>query len=293
MKKPLLFLVVIVTIFTSCEQLNTIIDETDTNELTESEIVEGLKTALIVGTDTSTTILSVINGYYGNPLYKIPLPEEAEEVKANINAIINAVPVVSDYLDLDQQFENVVLSINRAAESAAKEASPIFKNAITSLSISDGLTILSGSNPLDSVQAASFDSTAATGYFKSATSASLTQIYGGKIDATLDKDLGLGFSANDAWTVLRTNYNSAVETINNSLVLNTAVTLAGYELNVIETESIGEFCTKKAMDGLFLRVGEEEKKIRNNPLEWAMTAVGNILEKVFGWINENGGNTNK
>lgn len=280
------FIVFSLLIFTySCELLNDVEEITD--ELTESEIIQGLKTALEIGTDSSATALSVINGYYGNELLKILLPDEVANVRTNVTAIVDAVPGVRDLLDLDQQFENVILSINRAAEGAAKEASPIFKDAITSLTISDGLNILKGINPLDTLQKAGFDSTAATNYFRMVTVTALSQLYGGKIDIALDTDMGLGFSANGAWTTLRSNYNNAVSSITENTLLNAAVGYAGYELNEIETESIGVFCTEKALNGLFHLVGEEEKKIRKNPLEWALTAVGNILERVFTWFNEN------
>ena len=125
-----------------------------------------------------------------------------------------------------------------------------------------------------------------TNYFKSVTRNSLTQLYGSKIDNALDTDLGLGFSANAAWLLLRTNYNDAVSSITGNFILNTAVEIAGYELNEIATESIGEFATERALNSLFYLVGEEEKKIRKNPLEWALTAVGDILDRVFTWFDE-------
>ena len=291
MKILRLLIVFALLVFTySCELLNDVVEELPeevAKELTTEEIVEGLKTALEVGTDSSSTELSMEDGYYGNSFFRIPLPEEVQNVRTNVTAIVNAVPLVSDILDMDQQFENVILSINRAAESAANKASPIFKDAITSLTISDGLNILQGINPLDTISKEGFDSTAATNYFKMVTTTSLTQLYGEKIDNSLDTDLGLGFSANDAWNTLRTNYNNAVSSITGNIILNTAVEVAGYELNEIATENIGVFATEKALNGLFNLVGEEEKKIRNNPLEWALTAVGDILERVFTWFEEN------
>jgi len=275
----------------SCDLIEDVVNEEPIEEeediLLDSEIIEGLKTALAVGTDSSSSFLSKVDGYYGDLFFRIPLPEEVENVRTNVVNIVNDVPLVSELLDLDQQFENVIKSINKAAESAASEASPVFKDAITSLSIADGLDILQGVNPLDTLQKTDFDSTAATSYFKMATTTALTQIYGGKIDIALDADLGLGFSANDAWSTLSNTYNNAVTTITGSFILNSAVELAGYELNTLETESIGEFATGKALNGLFYLVGEEEKKIRKNPLDWALTTVGAILERVFTWFEEN------
>lgn len=276
MKQVLLILFSIVLLSSECDYENV------STGLSDEDIVEGLKTALAVGTDSSSTALSIVNGYYGDPLVKIPLPEEAQKVQSNIDAILSKAPSLSTYLNLDNQFENVVKSINRAAEDAASEAAPIFKNAITGLSISQGLEILQGQVPDDVSKATDFDSTAATQYLMGKTFAPLTDLYAPKIDVALDKDLGLGFSANDAWTALRTTYNNAVNTIEGNIITRTALQVTGYTLDPLETESIGVFATEKALDGLFLKVGDEERKIRRDPWEWVTTTVGNILTKVFG-----------
>ena len=113
----------------------------------------------------------------------------------------------------------------------------------------------------------------------------LTNLYAPKIDASLDKDLGLGFSANDAWTTLRTAYNNAVSTINGNIITSAALQLTGYDLQPMQTESIGTFATQKALDGLYFKVGQEEIKIRRDPWKWVTTAVGDILTKVFGSSN--------
>lgn len=276
MKQVLLILLSVMLLASECE-----VEDISTG-LSDEDIIEGLKTALAVGTDSSSTVLSIVNGYYGDPLVKIPLPEEALKVQSDINSILSLAPSLGTYLNLDNQFENVVKSINRAAEDAAKDAAPIFKNAITELSITDGLEILQGQVPGDATKAGDFDSTAATQYLMGQTFAPLTNLYAPKIDFALDKDLGLGFSANDAWTTLRNSYNSAVNTITGNIVTKLALQATGYSLNPLETESIGVFATEKALDGLFFKVGEEEKKIRRNPWEWLTTTVGNILTKVFG-----------
>jgi hypothetical protein len=269
-------------VLSSCEYLNNIEDSTG---LSDSDIVEGLKTALNVGTDSSSTKLSLEDGYYGNALIKIPLPDEAVKVQNEINAILSLAPTLSNYLDLDTQFENVVKSINRAAEESAKDAAPIFKNAITSLSISQGLEILQGSVPDNTTKSADFDSTAATKYLENQTFTDLTDLYAPKIDLALDKNLGLGFSANQAWSTLRTNYNNAVNSIKGNFLANAALQLTGYDLQPLQTESIGVFATEKALNGLFTKVGEEEIKIRRDPWQWISTVVGDILTKVFGSQN--------
>ncbi|MBN1186023.1 MAG: DUF4197 domain-containing protein [Bacteroidales bacterium] len=276
MKRIIYLLLILATIIVvSCEELSD-----GLGELTTEEVVQGLKTALAVGTDSSTTALAAVNGYYGNKLLKIPLPPEAESVRTSINTLTSRYPVLASTFNLDQHFENIVKSVNMAAESAAKEAAPIFKESITSLSITDAWDILNGINPASKKSGnADFDSTAATNYFKATTSEALTGLYSPKIDNALGKDLGLGFSANDAWDSFKSAYNTAYSSATSIPLVGSAVE---DELDPVSTESIGEFCTGIALNGLFHKVGEEEIKIRRDPLEWALTAVGDILERVFG-----------
>jgi len=120
----------LIGILNSCELL----DNTE-DGLTTDEVIEGLKTALAVGTDTTVVKTSAMNGYYGDALIKIPLPEEADVIIDNLdNPIISTLGLTTL---IEQKLEDVVLSINRAAEDAASDAGPIFKNAITSLTIED------------------------------------------------------------------------------------------------------------------------------------------------------------
>lgn len=269
-----IYLPIMVVMIFSCEELFNL---EDGDGLSSEEIVDGLKTALEVGTDSATTELSLTDGYYLNDMVKIPLPEEAESLRSLLND-----NTVSQYFNLDDEFENVVKSINKAAEEAANDAAPIFKDAITDLSISQGLEILQGQVPTDlkSSYSEEFDSTAATQYMRNKTYDALIDLYAPKINETLDEDLGLGFSANNAWTALTTAYN---DTYNS-----TAVQLA-LKTNLIQVDlpdgintDLGEFSTGKALDGLFYMVGEEEKKIRKDPFQWAL----DVLRKVFGNIPE-------
>jgi len=283
MRKHVIFSVLaVVFLFNSCELLE---ETTNGDELTKDNVIEGLKKALEIGTDTATNVLGLKDGYYGNQLVKILLPEEVQTVQSTINSVLNVAPSLSSYLNLDTHFENVVKSINRAVESAASEAGPVFKNAITGMSLTEAWDILNGTNPLNENQSEEFDSTSATNYFKMTTTPHLISIYGLKIDNALDVDLGLGFSANQAWNTLRNTYNGAVSTITGNFITNSVLQLTGYSLNPIETESIGEHCTEKALDGLFLKVGNEEKKIRKNPFQWAV----DIIQKVFGSIFKESG----
>jgi hypothetical protein len=237
------------------------------NPLSTEEVIIGLKTALAVGTDSSTSVLSAVNGYYGDALLKILLPPEANIIyQYKDNALVQAIGITT-------LLNNTILAINRAAESAAKEAAPIFKESITSLSVAQAWDILNGVNPVGTKSSENaFDSTAATNYFRVTTITSLTNLYAPKIDNSLSQDLGLGFTANQAWNTLISSYN----TVANSL----AGQVAG--IKPATNNSLGVYCTEKALNGLFFKVGEQEKSIRHNPYKWINTAVGDILTKVFG-----------
>ncbi len=254
MKKITLILSLLVFIsFTSCEELFNLAEE---SQLSNEEIVEGLKTALEVGTDTSVTVTSALNGYYKDEVIKILLPPEAEDIQNTIDQI----PRGRDMLD------TFVLSINRAAEDAANEARPILKDAVTGMSITDGISILNGINPAaeDKKSVMEFDSTAATSYLRSTTYDQLYNAYQPKIQNSLDKKLVENISTNGAWTALTTGYNYYVALLDPSK-------------EQINTE-LDDYATTKALDGLLYKVGQEEIKIRRDPFQWAL----DILHKVFG-----------
>ncbi|NJK94538.1 MAG: DUF4197 domain-containing protein [Bacteroidales bacterium] len=94
------------------------------NGSNNSDIAEGLKTALEVGTDSSVFKTSLSDGFYKDAAIKILLPDEAKVIVDNIGSIPMG----------NQLLENVILRINRSAEDAAKSATPIFKNAIRNMS---------------------------------------------------------------------------------------------------------------------------------------------------------------
>jgi len=231
--------------------------------LSTSEIIEGLKTALMVGTDTSVSVTSRLNGFYKDEEIKILLPPEAQKIYENKN---NALFRLAG---LDKKLEDAVLALNRAAEDASREAGPIFRNAITSLSITDGYSILKGRNPAETSQSAVFDSTAATGYLRSTTYSQLSAAFSPKINVSLDKALVGKYSPNQIWNTLIGTYNN----------------IANKSLGIIEpvkTTNLGQYVTEKALNGLFYKVSAEEREIRRDPGKWAATAVGNILQRVFG-----------
>jgi hypothetical protein len=230
----------------SCELLNEAEDG-----LTEAEVVSGLKSALSVGTDNAVSFLSVENGYYGNELYKILLPEEAQVIVNNVSKIPGGQGLVDD----------VIKGINRAAEDAAKDAGPIFLESITDMSITDGWNILNGDNH------------AATTYLKNTTNDGLFNLYSPKINASLGKDLlGSGISVTTAWSQLTSAWNSFVA-VNNAIPFVT-------KYNAVNTD-LGGYLTQKALDGMYLKISKEEELIRKDP----MARVNDILQKVFGSLD--------
>ena len=242
-------------------------DELFQDNVSQEEIVDGLKTALEMGTDTACAILNVEDGYYGDELVKILLPQEADI----LFSVLEDPTIQLLELDklLEKKMDSVVLAINRAAEDVAADAKPIFIDAINNMTISDGLNILQGNNVFSSSKdTASFDSLAATHYMEYITRDGLFNLYEPKIDIALSKDLGLGFSANQAWETLLYYYNNYI------------VILGGYA--AIEEVDLSEYSADKGLDGLFLFVGNQEKDIRADPYAWA----SDILEKVFGSVYE-------
>lgn len=226
---------------TACtkEQLESVLKSTS---LTDEEVIQGLKSALSVGTDTSVSILNKTDGYYADLAVKILLPPEAQVIYTNIGKV----PGGSVLL------EETVLKLNRAAEDAAAEAKPIFIDAITGITIEDGMSILKGND------------TAATFYLKGKTYSPLTDAFQPRIQTALDKKIIGDISASSAYDNLVSAYNTA--------------SLNGLLFDRITTNTLSDHVTRKALDGLFSKVAEEEKAIRHDPL----ARVTEILKKVFG-----------
>ncbi len=291
MRKIWILLLVLGITFAGCDQVMQDV------ELTEEEITQGLKTALTYGADSSSTELSQEDGYYANPMLKILLPEEAQPMLKYVEIIEKGAALFSTIATLtgtkfeaagEGYIEQTIMSINRSAEEAAKEAKPIFVDAITEITIEDGLNILQGKS--DAYQKTDFDSIAATQYLKYKTFTPLTDVYAPKIDAALDKvvlDFGdkTAYTTNQLWHKLIVYYNNAITVAKigrdlNLFDANTELGRLAGEAPINAELSLGQFATGKALDGLFWRVGVEEKKIRKNPFQWA----SDILDKVFGYV---------
>ncbi|WP_299458945.1 DUF4197 domain-containing protein [uncultured Microscilla sp.] len=214
--------------------------------LTEGQIASGLKEALSVGISNGVKQLMQKDGYFGSSILKILLPKEVKEAQ---NLITKHVPNGQNLLD------NLVLKMNRAAEDAANEATPIFKDAITGMSINDAKGILFGSD------------SAATSYLKSKTQARLTSAYAPKINSSLGK-----VGATQAWKALADPYNKFA---------NSTVGKFIQGVKPINAD-LGSYVTNRALSGLFYKVKQEEGKIRDNPV----ARVTSLLQRVFGELDK-------
>jgi len=150
-----------------------------TKGLTEKDAADGIKEALVNGTGESVKVVSVINGYWGNPEIKIPFPSEAKEMESKLRAIGMAKKV--------DEFNE---SMNRAAEKAASEAKPIFIAAIKGMTVRDAINIVKGAD------------NAATMYLKNTTSPELIGKFQPIIKTSLDN-----VNATRYWSDLITIYN--------------------------------------------------------------------------------------
>lgn len=216
--------------------------------LSKTDIVSGLKAALNQGVEKSVTTLMAQNGYWNDLTVRIPLPPQAK----NLYSQATKIPGLG--ASFQKEMDDFQRKMNKAAEGAANKAKPIFVNAITSMSINDGLTILKG------------DSLAATTYLKNSTYGNLTAAFQPAISQSL-KDSG----AQQAWANLIKIYNPAVKTYNASMGK-----WNGKSYEQLPTD-LSLFVTQKALDGLFMKVGLEEKRIRRDPA----ARLSDILKKVF------------
>ena len=132
--------------------------------LSSDEIVAGLKEALSKGAEKSADKLSAVDGFFKDAAVKILLPPEAAKVEKTLRSA-----------GFGKQVDDAILSLNRAAEDAAKSAAPIFLNAIKGMSVQDGLGILKGAD------------TAPTSYLRKSTTSPLTEAFKPVIDSSLQK----------------------------------------------------------------------------------------------------------
>ncbi len=222
---------------------------------------------VLSGCDTANQVLSSVNTAMGDkPLTQGEAAQGVREALSNgITKGADRVSMVDGYfgslaikllfppdavkveqklrdIGLGSEADKVILSLNRAAEDAAQAAKPIFIEAIRNLSMQDALNIVRGSD------------NAATEYLRSSTSAQLVSAFRPSIESSLTK-----VNATKYWADAMSTYNKI------PFVTPVNTDLSGY-------------VTQKAIDGLFVKVAEEEKLIRTDPI----ARTSDILKRVFG-----------
>ena len=200
--------------------------------LSTEEIAAGLKEALSVGAQNSSDKLSAVDGFFANAAIKVLMPPEAKKVETALRNV-----------GMGKMVDDAILSMNRAAEDAAKSAAPIFLDAIKGMTFQDAMSILRGSD------------TAATSYLRGKTLAALTAAFRPIIEGALEKT-----NATKHWKTVFDTYNKLPTTFNK-----VNPDLAGY-------------VTDRGLSGLFYQVAAEEMKIRKEPA----ARVTETLKKVFG-----------
>lgn len=199
--------------------------------LDDGTIVKGLKEALSTGTDRAVKAVAQPDGYFGNQAIKILMPEKIRNVADLLGK-----------MGYQQQVDEVVLGMNRAAEKAAPMATEYFVGALKEMTFTDARAILQGGN------------TAATDYFKNKTGAKIQAAFKPVISDSMNQ-----VGATRAYKGMMANYGALPFVSGTSF-------------------DIDNYVTTRAVDGLFTMLGEEEKKIRTDPAARAT----DLLRKVFG-----------
>jgi hypothetical protein len=197
----------------------------------DDHIAAGLKEALTVSTRKAVASTGRVDGFLKNTAIRILLPEELRSVGKGMRM-----------MGMGQQVDALDLGMNRAAEQAAPAARQIFINAVTKMTIADARRVLSRGD------------TAATEYFKTASTDQLTAAFAPVVHRAME-NVG----------VVR-QYNQVLQN-----------PLAG-RLAESQDFSLDKYVVGKTMDGLFYVMGEEERKIRKDPA--AQTTA--LLREIFG-----------
>ena len=231
MKK--IFALIAIGFLTSCAELQQVLLETasTTNPaLSNLDIANGLKQALKKGVDEEVTKLTQADGFLGNAAVKIMLPQELTTMDERLRSMgLGYLP--------DKGME----LLNRAAEDAVKEATPIFVSAIQNMSFADARNILMGHD------------SSATNYLRSSTTDSLYAKFYPVVETSLSK-----VGADEAWNSVTSTYNKIP-----------FITKVNPDLK--------DYVTLKALDGVFKMITVEEKDIRND----LGARSSDLLKRVF------------
>ncbi len=203
--------------------------------ITNREAVSALRTALEKGSRAAVDQLGKENGFFGDTRVKIPLPQSLQRAERTMRR-----------LGLGKYSDELVLTMNRAAEAAVPEAKQLFVDSVKKMSVQDAKGILTGGE------------TSGTEYFKRTTTDQLRKRFLPMVKKSTEK-VGLA-----------QKYNQYAE--------------QGVALGLVKQEqaNLDDYVTQKALDGLYFMVAEEEKKIRKDPVGTASS----ILKKVFGELRK-------
>lgn len=217
---------------TACAELQQVVDSLPQSDsiLSNTDIASGLRQALDLGIDKQVTKLTQTDGFFKNDLVKILLPEELQKVDDALRKI-----------GLNNLADEGLKVLNRAAEDAVKEATPIFINAVKGITFDDAKNILLG------------DDNAATSYLTTKTQ---IELYA-KFKPVINKSFS-SVGADQIWTNLITKYNNLPLTKN----VNTDLT---------------DYVTGEALKGVYTMIAVEEKEIRNK----VSSRSTDLLKKVF------------
>lgn len=204
----------------------------------ELNVAAGIKEALAIGSERAASSLAKSGGYSANPLVRIALPDSVEPMAKTLRQF-----GMGKYVD---QLET---DMNEAAELAATKAVPIFKTAVTGMTLNDAMGILKGAD------------NSATTYFRGKTENSLRGAFAPVIQNSLKQ----------------TGYYDSYKQM-----------LGAYEKLPLASKpplDLEKHVLDKSLDGLFLRLGEEERAIRKDPAK----RTTDLLKQVFGGDSSNGG----
>ena len=199
-------------------------------QFTEHDQIESLRQALTQGAETAVTKLARENGYLGNNTVRIPLPDNLQKADRTMHKI-----------GLGKYSDDLVTSMNRAAEAAVPEAKSLLVASVKNMTVNDAKAILLGKDD------------AATQYFRRNTETALGEKFKPIVAQSMQK------------VSLAQTYDRFAG--------------KGVKLGLVDAgdANLEDYITRKALDGLFYMMAEQEKEIRAHPLQ----AVGDLAKKVF------------
>jgi hypothetical protein len=203
--------------------------------ITNREAINALKSALDRGARAAVAQLGREDGFLGDARVKIPLPESLRRAEKNMRRF-----------GMGRYADELIVTLNRAAEAAVPEAKQLFIDALRQMSVQDAKGILTGGE------------TAGTDYFRRVTAGELTQRFLPIVQRAT------------ARVGLAQKYNQYAA--------------RGVRVGLVDAEdaNLDDYVTRKALDGLFFVVAEEERKIRKDPVGTASS----LIRKVFGALLE-------